>query len=390
MKPFQIAYNLVNNQIADILIDELGTIIMFDHNYLPQRSLSEDWGENSYAKSYMIMKNFQMLPLDSTLNNTESTVAFQHAQVLNLEQTNRLLTRVNLANYFKQQCFEAIGISPQRMSQINAQETATGVQQAINMSYSQTDMLFTQHLEHLMPRIHRMRTDLAQYYHSTNPSVRLTYSTSLEEKVNFSINGMDLLLRDINVYISSRANHKFILEQLKQLAATNNTTGATIYDLGDILKAQSLGELNNVFRRIEERTQEQLEQQRMYEQQMAEQQMQYEMQMKERQLQFEAEQKALDREKDIRVAQIRSTGRIVDAAIKSGLEEAYDDSKKYFEETEREMAEMQDQGQEDVSEIDKRKLDLEKEKLDVQRKKIEADLEIAKINRNRHDIKPKR
>ena len=32
MKAYQVGYNMVNNQIADILIDELGTVIMFDQN----------------------------------------------------------------------------------------------------------------------------------------------------------------------------------------------------------------------------------------------------------------------------------------------------------------------------------------------------------------------
>ena len=39
MKAYQVGYNMVNNQIADILIDELGTVIMFDQNALPRHSM---------------------------------------------------------------------------------------------------------------------------------------------------------------------------------------------------------------------------------------------------------------------------------------------------------------------------------------------------------------
>jgi len=70
MKPFQIAYNIVNNQIADILVDELGTVIMLDQNSLPRHSLGEDWGKGNFAKAYVAMKNFQMLPLDTSITNT--------------------------------------------------------------------------------------------------------------------------------------------------------------------------------------------------------------------------------------------------------------------------------------------------------------------------------
>ena len=199
MKPYQIGYNIVNNQIADILVDELGTVIMLDQNALPRHSLGEDWGKNNLAKAYVAMKNFQMLPLDTSITNTENALNFQHYQVLNLEQTNRLLSRVNLATYFKNQAFEVVGLNQQRMGQqIAQQQTATGVEQAMNASYAQTEQYFTQHSDYLMPRVHQMRTDLAQYYHSKKPSLRLQYITGNDEKINFQMNGTDLLMRDFN------------------------------------------------------------------------------------------------------------------------------------------------------------------------------------------------
>ena len=48
-----------------------------------------------------------------------------------MEQTNRLMSRIQLANYFKQQCFDALGINPQRLGAPIEQETATGVSQAM-------------------------------------------------------------------------------------------------------------------------------------------------------------------------------------------------------------------------------------------------------------------
>ena len=187
MKPFQVGYNMVNNQIADILIDELGTVIMFDQNALPRHSMGEDWGKNNYAKAYVAMKDFQMLPLDTSITNTENATNFNHYQTLNMEQTNRLMSRIQLANYFKQQCFEAIGVNAERLGNPIGQETATGITQALNQSYAQTEMYFIQHSDNLMPRVHQMRTDLAQFYYSTNPSIRLSYISSEAEKVNFTL-----------------------------------------------------------------------------------------------------------------------------------------------------------------------------------------------------------
>ena len=81
-----------------------------------------------------------------------------------------------------------------------------------------------------------MRTDLAQYYNSTNPSLRLSYISTEAQKVNFTMNGTDLLLRDFNVFATTKTNHRAVLEQLKQMALTNNTTGASIMSLVILLK----------------------------------------------------------------------------------------------------------------------------------------------------------
>ena len=137
--------------------------------------------------------------------------------------------------------------------QIGQTETATGIEQAVSGSYAQTEMYFIEHSDYLMPRVHEMRTDLAQFYQSTKPSIRLQHMTSNDERVNFEINGTDLLLRDINVYCSTKANHRKILEQMRQLAASNNTSGASIYDLGEIVQADSLATLNTTLKGIEDK-----------------------------------------------------------------------------------------------------------------------------------------
>ena len=230
---------------------------MLDQNALPKHSMGEDWGAGNLDKAFVAMKNFQMLPIDSTVQNTEAPLSFQHYQVLNMEQTARLMSRIQLANYFKQQAFETIGISPERMGAVNAQQSGTNIEQAVNMSYSQTEVYFTQHCEHLMPRVHQMRTDLAQYYHSNNPSVRLSYMTSMDEQVNFEINGTELLGRDFGVFCSTKVNTREIMEKIRSLAINNNTAGASIYDLGNMIKAQSPAELDHALKASDQKMSQQ-------------------------------------------------------------------------------------------------------------------------------------
>jgi len=387
MKPFQIAYNIVNNQIADILVDELGTIIMLDQNTLPRHSLGEDWGKNNLAKAYVAMKNFQMLPLDTSITNTENPLNFQHFQKLDLSQTERLMSRIQLANYFKQQAYEVIGVNPQRMGQQLSQQTATGVEQAVSASYAQTEMYFIQHCDYLMPRVHQMRTDLAQYYHSTKPSLRLQYLTTADEKVNFQINGTDLLMRDLNIFCTTTANHRAVLEQLKSMALNNNTTGASIYDLGKIVQSESISELNNALKTSEEKQQQFKQQELQQQQQMQDQMLQAKSQEQKLKLDHETLEAEKNRQRDLLVAQIKSAGFGAMQDIDKNLQSDYADQLKEIRETEayQQQMDMERQKESNRNMLASEKTTIEREKIQAQKDIADKQLQIARENKNKYD-----
>ena len=392
MKPFQIGYNIVNNQIADILVDELGTVILLDQNSLPRHSLGEDWGKNNLAKAYVAMKNFQMLPLDTSITNTENPLAFQHYQKLDLEQTNRLMTRIQLANYFKQQAFEVIGITPQRMGQqIGQTNTATGIEQAVSGSYAQTEMLFVQHSDYLMPRVHQMRTDLAQHYHSTKPSLRLRYITNTEETKNFEMNGTDLLMRDLNIFCTTKANHRAVLEQLKQLAIQNNTSGASIYDLGNIMKAESIAEVDQILKKSDERMERQRQEQMQQEQQMQEQALKARQDEVRQKMEFEASENQKDREARIVEAEIRSAGYGAMQDLNQNMQSDYADMLEKIQKGEEYQQSMGLQREKEGNRMrnEAAKMDMEREKLAVQKQISDNQLAIAMENKNKFDVQKK-
>jgi len=392
MKPYQIGYNMVNNQIADILVDELGTVILLDQNTLPKHSLGEDWGKGNYAKAYTAMKNFQILPLDTSITNTENALNFQHFQPINLEQTQRLLSRIQLANYFKQQAFETIGITPQRLGQqIGQTDTAKGIEQAVAGSYAQTEMYFIQHSDYLMPRVHQMRTDLAQFYNSTKPSLRLQYVTTTGDKVNFQMNGTDLLLRDLNIFCTTKANHRNMVEQMKQLAVQNNTSGASIYDLGNIMQSESLSELQTVLKRTEEKANNIRQEQQQHEQQMKEMELKQRDEEKKLELDVKTQEAEKDRRKDLLVAEIRSAGYGAMEDINQNLVSDYQDALSNIQKTEQYQSQMnlQQDKENNRSMQFNTKVNLEKEKMMTQENIANKQLEIARVNKNRFDVKEK-
>ena len=389
MKPFQIGYNIVNNQISDILIDEIGTVLLLDQNALPQHSLGEDWGKGNLAKAYVAMKDFSMLPLDTSIANTENALNFQDFQQLDLSQTQRLMSRIQLAGFFKAQAFEQIGLSPQRMGQqLGGTTSATEVEQIQTGSFAQTERHFSDHSDYLMPRVHQMRTDLAQWYHSNKSSVRLQHMTSLDERVNFEINGKDLMMRDINVYCSTNANHRQILEQMKMMALNNNTTGASIYDLGELMQTDSIGSLSSTLKGIEEKAKAQHARDQQHEQEMLETQGQQALQEKAMAQDHEALEAEKERRKDILVAEIKASGYMGMQDLNENKQSDFLDHMNALKKSEefQENIEVQKDKVNNSQAQHVDKVNIKREEMNLKRDMKNTDLAIAKENKNQYDV----
>jgi hypothetical protein len=233
-----------------------------------------------------------------------------------------------------------------------------------------------------------MRTDLAQFYQSKNPSIRLSYITSEAEKINFKINGVNLLLRDFNVFATTRTNHKFILDQLKQLALSNNTTGATIFDLGNIIKSESISEITNVLKMAEEKQIEARERQIQVQQELQQQQLQAKIEEDKMKIQFQVDENEKNRQKDILIAEIRSAGYGTGDINKNNISD-YRDAMEEIRNTTQYQEQMNLKREQNIMNngINKEKLNIEKEKINTQKEIANTQLQIARENKNKYDKK---
>lgn len=387
LKPSQVGYNMVNNQIADILVDELGTVIVFDQNALPRSSMGEDWGKNNLAKAYVAMKDFSMLPLDTTISNTENALHFQHYQTIDMEQSKRLMSRISLAKYFKEQAFELVLGDAKRTNEELSKMTATGVEESAETSFAQTESYFTQHSDYLMPRVHSMRTDLAQYYHSTNPSLRLQYLTSEDEKVNFQMNGTKLLSRDLNVFCTTSTNSRAIMEKLRTLAIKNNTSDASIFDLGNLIKADSIAEITEVMKSMEQKQLQAKQDEQNHEQQLQQQKEQADAQALQAANMFKAQEDDKHNQTMIVVAQISAAGSGNGQDVNQNNISDYNDSLAQIqkEQAYQDTMDLKRESQSDKRNMHQDNMQLGRERVSAEEDRSNKAFQIARINKNRFD-----
>lgn len=308
MKPNQINYNIVNNQIVEMLADEIGNVVVLDQNMIPRNSLKGQWGKYNFPMFHQVMKDYQVAAIDPSPMNTGTATNFAHFQAVDLTKTNQIMSRLQLAEFFKNEAYAVVGITPQRLGSVTASETATGTQQAVNNSYAQTEVYFDQHMNHLMPRVRQLMLDAAQFITSTKPQARLNYLNSNEENIFFQIEGADLLLRDFKIYAKSTANVKALVERLQQLAMQNNTAGGSMLEIAQMISIQSPAEIMAKLREFEDRRQQEIEAQRQHEMQMQQQAFQQQQEIEREIQEHDDYWKGREIDKEIYIAQIKAMG----------------------------------------------------------------------------------
>jgi hypothetical protein len=363
--PYQIGFNMVHNKIDDIRIDEMGSVLIIDQNTIPKHSMGEDWDFNNFVTT---MRQYNVAVLDHSTKNIQGTGQFNQTHVADLSQTNRILGLIQQAEYLKKAAFESIGFNAQRLGQPIAQEqSAKGFEEALNRSYDQTEMYFTQHCDHLMPRVHQMRTELAQYYNSTNPSVTLQYVTDNNMRETFRIDGTKLLLRDINVMGVTEINARQVLAQVKQKMMNDNTTGTGIA-FAKVLKADNLAELDKVVHEIEMKMEQNQRAQLEEQKRQHEAELEQEMRLKQMEWDHSDAESEKERLKDVLIARIQAASRAADAEDPQAGVDAYQ------EELDSIQAQSNFQEEMNFKKIQHlTKTDLERQKLDIQRQKVDAE-----------------
>jgi hypothetical protein len=181
---------------------------------------------------------------------------------------------------------------------------------------------------------------------------------------------------------------------MKQLAVSNNTSGASIYDLGNIIQSDSMGTLNNVLKSIEVKQKQEGQAQMQHNEKMK--QMELEAIEKEKQMErdFKAQEAEKDRRKDLLVAEIKSAGYGAMQDVNQNQQSDYMDALQAVQKTEqyRDAMSLQREKETNRNAQFQQKTSIEREKIQAQKEIADKQLQVAEVNKNKYDIpteKPK-
>lgn len=395
MKPFQVLYNVCMNQLYKLLEKEVGKVQLMSIRHIP---IPKDGDAQDALDIWeMEARNRGVVFVDDSPENLKAPSSFNQFTSLDLTRTQEIQSRYTLAQQLKNECWELIGMSRQRMGSVSASESATGTNAAITQSYSQTEPLFIAH-EYVLGQLYQSIIDASLYVESQKPQSTISYITSQGESAFVQVNGSDLKFRDLKVYLTNRPEDQKMFNELRGLSQAVIQNGGSLSDIIELYSTDSVRQMKKVFTTLKER-QQQLEDQKMQQQQQ-----QLEQQQQQAEAQIAAAQQAqqekmanddyqneLDRinKKEIALIAAESKGGLPDVD-KSGAPDVLEINKLSLEQSkasreyQTKMADIQSKNT-----LASQKLQVEKEKLQVARENQANDLAIAKENAKGRNKKTK-
>ena len=388
MKPFQVLYNVCMNQLYKLLEKEVGKVQLMSIRHIP---IPKDGDAQDALDIWeMEARNRGVVFVDDSPENLKSPSSFNQYTSLDLTRTQEIQARYTLAQQLKNECWELIGMSRQRLGAIQASESATATNAAITQSYAQTEPLFVAH-EYIMGQLYQSIIDAALYVESSKPQSTISYVTSEGESAFVSVNGSDLRFRDLKIFLTNRPEDKQMFNEIRGLSQAVIQNGGSLHDIIELYSTNSVRQMKKVFKTLKSRQEEleitklqQQQQQLDQQQQQAEAQLQLLQQQQTEKIANDNYQAELDRinKKEIALiaAEAKNMGPLSDEDA-SGVPDVLEINKLATEESkaikdyQSKMADIQSKNR-----MASQKLEVEREKLQVARENQANDLAVAKEN----------
>ena len=395
LRPLQIIYNICMNKVPKKFLKDYGNKIAID-----KRSLSTNSPKNTTGNTIDPVEAYEenlresdILPYMMDRQSLEGMGTPALPQVLQLSTVQEATFYLQAADQIKWMAGENVGITRQRVGANKPYETATGVQQGINYSETQTEKYFEQHAN-LMQRLRQRMLDAAQYYSTFKETSREIYMNEMDENVFLDIEGMDNLLPHYNIHLQSRANVRSALQTISRFLLEENTLQISPSAKIEAIVENSIPKILSVIKTSEleqaQREVAQMEAERANQ----EAKIQAEQQAQAANLAHTDEQKALDRESAEKIATIRALGGIQTDVDKNGVADAQTNLDNYFKQQELNDKKQQAQtetNQKKQGDTDKMLLERERIAAELEKERIKQKgmLDVAKENKNASDLKSK-
>lgn len=301
VKPWQWLFNVLMNQSVLWIQTEILPFLVMPSDMI---SVDKDWaGDDALMRWVSIASDGGIGVIQGGPDQNGNVTGGQFPREVNLDRSARILARIQFALQIRQLALDHIGMSPQRMGQMKASETATGIQQAITNSGVQTSMWFTSFFEGEKDML-QLQLDFAKYLQANGMSPDIANKADLSlEALRMAMDNEELY--ELHIYVTDSQEELKNLQTARQLALENNTSDMLMSDRIKLSTSTSIVEIIEELKESERKQIERMQQDVQLKQQQLEQQgMQAQEALAQAERHFQQEI-----QKDIQIALIQAMGR---------------------------------------------------------------------------------
>lgn len=265
IRPYQIAYNYLMNQVNDYLLKEVGAFFVIDVNAIPTEYFSENGtADDALYEIRNVAKTTGFLPTDFSRNNLmqQGGISFNPMVYNNASFTEPIQRNIQLAERYKWMAYETLGLTPQVMGTPSQYATNEGIQQGQRAYFAQMHSIDQTLMENKRANA-EIHLRVAQYCQMNNRDANYVYMASSNEIEYLGVvKDEDFDLRQIDVRSTYDPKKHNMFMQLKQALIQNNTMGADALSLAELFSSDSFLELKDAAIRAR-RHAEKMQQQKM-------------------------------------------------------------------------------------------------------------------------------
>jgi hypothetical protein len=227
-----------------------------DVNSLPSEYKDETTEEAIYAITDVI-KDTGILPLDPSRSNTQGSTVYPNIFQRNeVTFANQVVYRQQLAEYYKQQAYNQVGITPQMLGAPNTYQTAEGVKQGAQASYALMNTLI-ETFNTSKAKANEIHIAIAQFCETNGKE-----TTKLTRKADHLLHFIDILaedeelfpLRKLSVLPASNSRDRKIVEAIQNILINDNTVSKDFGNIIDIMSNPYVMELREIGLQMRQKT----------------------------------------------------------------------------------------------------------------------------------------
>jgi hypothetical protein len=272
MKPLQVLFNVVMNQLYELLEKEIGRVGVINIRRVPKPKDGD--GQDSIDIWMDEARAMGIIFDDDSPKNTQAPMSNTTvAQSIDLTRTQELQSRLSMAVQLQEMAWQLIGFNRQRLGTPTATETATANQNALVQSYAQTEPYFAAH-GYVMNQFYQALIDAAKYIECSKPTSTVNWISSHSLNTFIQVMGPDLSFRDLMVFCVSRPEDQELFQEFRQLSQAALQNGASLYEISEMFSTNSIREMKRQLKDLKQMQDEYAQREQDFKQQELEQQAQ--------------------------------------------------------------------------------------------------------------------